>query len=100
MILNNQKHLFDIPADITFLNCSYMGPLPKHVMQAGIDALKKRSNPWQIKIGDWFEPGETLRKLFAQIINADKENIALIPSVSYGMAIAAKNITLTKGQKI
>jgi selenocysteine lyase/cysteine desulfurase len=100
MILKNQKQLFDIPSDITFLNCAYMSPLLKKVKQAGIEGINKRAAPWDIKIDDWFGPSEKLRELFARIVNGNKENIALIPSVSYGIAIAANNISLTHEQTI
>ena len=100
MIIPNQKSLFSIPSGITFLNCAYMSPLLKRAHEAGIEALQKRSHPWKIVIDDWFTPGETLRNLFAQIIQANKECIALIPSVSYGMATAARNIALRSDQNI
>ncbi len=100
MILENQKNLFDIPSDTTFLNCANMSPLLKTVSKAGNNAIEKRSHPWLIQIKDWFEPAEELRNLFAKIINADKENIGLITSVSYGIAIAANNIYLNANQTI
>jgi hypothetical protein len=34
--------------------------------------------------------------LFARIVNADAEGIALVPSVSYGMAIAAANVPIRR----
>jgi selenocysteine lyase/cysteine desulfurase len=100
MLLPNQKSLFSIPPGITFLNCAYMSPLLKRANEAGIEALQKRSHPWEIVIDDWFTPGETLRSLFAQIIQANSDNVALIPSVSYGIATAAKNIVLRADQNI
>jgi len=100
MILANQKQLFTIPQDVVYLNCANMSPLLKTAEQAGIKAIIKRTNPWKITIDDWFNPAEELKKLFAAIIQADSENIALIPSVSYGIAIAAKNIQLNASQKI
>jgi selenocysteine lyase/cysteine desulfurase len=100
MIIPNQKSLFSIPPEITFLNCATMSPLLKSAHDAGIYALEKRSHPWEIKVDDWFNPAEELRSLFAKIIQADTENIALIPSASYGIAIAAQNIPLRADQKI
>jgi selenocysteine lyase/cysteine desulfurase len=100
MIVSSQKSLFNIPPNVTFLNCANMSPLLNNAYQAGIDALLQRTTPWKIKTEDWFNPAEELRELFAQIIRTDKENIALIPSVSYGIAVAAKNISLKAHQKI
>jgi selenocysteine lyase/cysteine desulfurase len=77
-----------------------MSPLLKAVNNAGINAINKRNDPWQIKSSDWFEPVEELRSLFSQIIGSSKENIALIPSASYGLAVAAHNIQLLAGEEI
>ena len=78
-----------------------MSPLLKKVNEAGVAAINKRNSPWEYKIkDDWFGPAETVRSLFADIIQSSKENIALVPSVSYGIATAANNILLTPQQKI
>ncbi len=100
MIIPNQKHLFTIPPDVTFLNCSYMSPLLKAANVAGTNAINARNQPWSLTVGDWFNPAEEVRELFAKIIQGDKENIALIPSASYGIAVAARNISLQANQKI
>lgn len=100
MILANQKDLFNMPSGFTYLNCASMSPMLRKVNLAGIDAINKRNKPWEITMDDWFGRAEELRSLFAEIIRSDKEHIALIPSASYGMAIAAKNISLTDQQKI
>jgi len=65
-----------------------------------IEAVNRRQHPWEIKSSDWFSVAEDVRELFGQIINTGKDNIALVPSVSYAMAIAAKNISLNPMQKI
>jgi len=100
MILANQKQFFTIPQDVVYLNCANMSPLLKKAEQSGIKAIIKRTNPWRYTIDDWFQPAEELKTLFATIIKSDSENIALIPSVSYGIATAAKNIHLNANQKI
>ncbi len=100
MIIPNQKSLFNIPDDITYMNCANMSPLLKTSNKAGISAVNQRNSPWTISVSQWFEPVEQLKLLFAGIINADKENIALIPSASYGIAIAKNNIKLNSSQSI
>ncbi|MGS2740457.1 aminotransferase class V-fold PLP-dependent enzyme [Sinomicrobium sp. M5D2P17] len=100
MILKNKKDFFHIPEGVTYLNCSYMSPLLHNVEQAGMDGLQLRKNPWELKAEDWFATAEELRALFARIVNTDKEQVALIPSVSYGIATAAKNISPKPGQNI
>jgi len=100
MIIANQRHLFSIPEEVTYLNCANMSPFMKTVEEAGGLAIGQRRQPWTISAGQWFSPAEELRSLFAGLIGAEKEQIALIPSVSYGIAIAKNNIKLEPSQKI
>lgn len=100
MKLENQRKLFTVPPDVTYLNCAYMAPSLNSVRQAGLDAVERSGRRWELTMDDWFGTAETLRSLFAKIIHADAEQVALIPSVSYGIAIAAKNVRLSKGEKI
>jgi selenocysteine lyase/cysteine desulfurase len=95
-----QRHLFDIPDDVAFLNCAYISPLPKASLAAGEEGLRRKGRPWTIAPVDFFTTSETVRALFAALINANGDDIAFAPAVSYGMAQAAYNIPLTKSQKI
>lgn len=70
------------------------------VEEAGIRAIEQRRQPWTISAEQWFEPAEELRGLFAGMIGADKDQIALVPSASYGLAIAQNNIKLGPGDHI
>jgi selenocysteine lyase/cysteine desulfurase len=73
----------------------------KSVEKIGIQNLLKKSNPFQIKENDFFDDRELLKHRFAQLIEAqDPRSIAIIPSVSYGIAIVAKNIPFEKGDEI
>lgn len=101
MKLQNQKHLFSIPEEITFLNIASQSPASKAVEQAGIDGVLEKSNPHKITGDSYFEPVKRLKKLFAKLIDErDYNRIANIPSVSYGMATVANNISLDKGDEI
>ncbi|WP_374871016.1 aminotransferase class V-fold PLP-dependent enzyme [Pelatocladus sp. BLCC-F211] len=63
--------------------------------------MQRKRIPTALKAIDFFEDGEKIRKLFARIINIpDFHQIAIIPSVSYGMAIIAKNTNFRRGQNI
>ena len=95
-----QRHFFDIPAEVTYLNCANMAPQLRGVGAAGIAAVQARNAPWELSPEGWFAAAERLRGLFERIVNADAEGIALVPSVSYGMAIAAANVPVRRGQSI
>jgi selenocysteine lyase/cysteine desulfurase len=93
-------HSFDIPEDIVYLNCASLSPQLRSVTKAGLMAVQRKSQPWEIQSGDWFNDGEDLRVLVARVLNTEAEGIALIPSVSYGVSIAAANLPVKKGQEI
>ncbi len=95
-----QRHLFDIPDDVAFLNCAYISPLPKASVAAGEEGLRRKGRPWSIVPADFFTGSEAVRGLFARLVNARADDIAIIPAASYGMAQAAHNIALTKAQTI
>ncbi len=42
MALNNQKHLFDLPEDITYLNIASQSPAFKSIYEAGLQGLKQK----------------------------------------------------------
>lgn len=99
--MQHQKHLFNLPEGITYLNLASQSPSTKAIEKAGVDAVLQKSNPHTIKTSHYFEPVTELKKLFAEIIAVDDFNrIANIPSVSYGMATIANNIHLNKGDEI
>lgn len=98
--LPNQRSLFDIPQDVAYLNCAYMSPLMNSVVAAGEQAVRRKRHPWEIFSPDFFEIPDQGRELFARIIGASREDIAIVPAVSYGMAVAALNIQIAAGQEI
>ncbi|HET8911175.1 MAG TPA: aminotransferase class V-fold PLP-dependent enzyme [Ktedonobacteraceae bacterium] len=99
-MLGSQRALFEIPEEIAYLNCSYMSPLLRSVREAGQQAVERKSQPWNIYTKDFFEDAEIARQLFAQLIEADADGVALIPSASYGIGVAVANLPLKQGQSI
>lgn len=96
-----QRGLFKIPDDIAYLNCAYMSPQLKQVEVVGRDMLAMKNSPWLITTDHFFNPLKELKALFARLIQVrEKDRIAIIPSVSYGMANVARNIRLEPGQQI
>lgn len=99
-MLKTKRHLFDIPDDITYFNAGYITPISKAASQAGIEGIARKSNPWTLSPTNFFDETLKLKILFASLVNASSDDIAIIPSASYGLASAAKNIALNAGQKI
>lgn len=100
-MLTSQKHLFDLEDGITYLNGAYMSPQLKSTEEIGITNLKRKSRPYSISPKDFFTQRVVLKKRFAELVDAPNyQNIAIIPSVSYGTATVANNVKLQPGDEI
>lgn len=100
-MLTCQKHLFQIPEHISYLNGAYMSPLLQQVEQIGHQMVARKSLPFEIYPDDFFRDTQLLKQAYAKLIDcSDAERIAIIPSVSYGIANVTNNIHLKKGQHI
>ena len=95
-----QRELFDLPEDVTYLNCAYTSPLLKTAQEAGRAAIQAKANPWTLTSGDFFSSAETARELFARLVDSNSDDVALVPAVSYGIALAARNLPVERNQTI
>jgi selenocysteine lyase/cysteine desulfurase len=102
MILPSQRALFDIPDEVCYLNCAYMAPLMRHVTAAGQQALARKARPWEITAPDFFASTRAARRAFATLLGAPatEDDVAIVPAASYGMATAAQNLPVTRGQRV
>jgi selenocysteine lyase/cysteine desulfurase len=98
--LGPQRQAFDIPPDVAYFNTASLSPHLRRAREAGERALERRGRPWTIASEDWFSDTERLRGLFARLIGADAEGVALVPATSYGFAVAARNLGLRAGDRI
>lgn len=96
-----QKDLFALPADSHYLNCAYMSPLSRRVEAAGVAGVRRKLVPSDITPEDFFAGPDAVRRLFAGVVGCpDPERIAVIPSVSYGMAAVERNAAVRPGQQV
>ncbi len=101
LIMNCQKDKFSLPDHVSYLNCAYMSPQLKAVEEVGIENLRGKNLPYSTSAEDFFSGTRQLAITFSKLVNnADPERIAIIPSVSYGMAIVAANITLAPSDEV
>ena len=96
----SERALFAIPDDVTYLNCASMSPQLRTVTAAGLVAVRSKASPWHLRASDWFVHAEPLRARFARIVGGDAECVALVPSASYGLAVAAANVPVRAGQTL
>ena len=99
-MISCQRHLFNIPDDVVYLNCAYTSPLLRAAELVGQNAIKAKRIPWTITSEDFFKNIEIVRELFARLISCKSDDVAIIPAVSYGVALAAKNLPIKQGQAI
>jgi selenocysteine lyase/cysteine desulfurase len=99
-MLSSQRHLFALPADVCYLNSASMGLLPLASIEAGKIGAARKGQPWLLEPGFMQQQLERARNAAARLVNAKPENIAHTPSVSYGVATAAKNIKIPGGSRV
>ena len=68
-MLDSQRHLFDIPSEVVYLNTAYMSPLLNSVVKAIDRGVRSKSKPWEIKIDDFYNIYEIIK--MGVIINLD-----------------------------
>jgi selenocysteine lyase/cysteine desulfurase len=98
--LGATRDAFAVPREIAYFNTATLAPQLHRVRAAGEAALERRARPWTITADDWFSDVERLRVLFAGLVGADADGIALVPATSYGFAIAARNLALQPGDLV
>src|SRR5262245_54871757 len=99
-MLPSQRDLFDIPREICFLNAASYRPLPRKTQEAGRAAVGRKGQPWKLPGGFANALHERTRAAAARLINADPDDVALISSVGYGVATAAKLLTIPRGSRV
>ena len=98
--LASQRGRFAIPGDVHYLNCAYMAPLSHDVAGAMERAVHLKARPWEFTPPDFFDVCERFRERAARLCGTDANNLAIVPSVSYALASAAKNLAFRPGQEV
>src|SRR5258708_1766372 len=99
-MLPSQRALFDIPREICYLNAASWSPLPIATQDAGRAGVARKAQPWLIDPALPAAQYERARRAAARLINADADDVALISSVSYGVAAAAKLVTVPARSRV
>jgi selenocysteine lyase/cysteine desulfurase len=94
-----QRHLFDIPEEIAYFNCSYNSPQLSASRDRLLAGVHNKSYPWLRTPTSFFDNAEAIRHLASAALGGDAEGYAVIPAASYGLSAAARAIepSLQKG---
>jgi selenocysteine lyase/cysteine desulfurase len=95
-----QRNLFDIPESVSYLNCAYMSPLMRSVLEAESHGAGRKLRPWEIDSEDFFTHPEDLRAIASKLFRCTRDEVAILPSAGYGLSTAAWNLPIAPGQKI
>ncbi len=95
-----QRSRFSLPDDLYYLNCASRAPMPHATMEAGRAALERQAVPRSLGPGEYFSRSEQLRENIACLVDTSCDRVAFSPAVSYGVAIAANNWPIRKGQTV
>jgi len=99
-MLASQRGLFTVPREICYLNSASYSPLPLRTQEAARAAVSRKATPWTLDASFANRQHERARVAAARLINADADDIALTPSISYGVATAAKLVDLPRGARV
>ncbi|MDX2193980.1 MAG: aminotransferase class V-fold PLP-dependent enzyme [Gemmatimonadales bacterium] len=77
-----------------------MAPLPRVALAAGHLALERQRQPWQVAAADYHAVPNAARATFARLLGAPAHDVALVPAISTGMAIAAALLPVRAGQQV
>lgn len=99
-LISCQRALFDIPEGTAYFDCAKMSPLSRAAIAAGRRGLERKAHPWDVRAEHFFDESEVVRALFARLIGAEADQVAIVPSVSYAMATVMANAPIAAGQKI
>jgi selenocysteine lyase/cysteine desulfurase len=99
-MLPSQRAMFEIPRQICYLNAASYSPLPLRTLEAGRAAVLRKGTPWTLAASFANQQHERARLAAARLINAEASDVALIPSISYGVATAAKIRPIARGTRV
>jgi selenocysteine lyase/cysteine desulfurase len=99
-MLPSQRVLFDLPREVCYLNAASYSPLPLKTQEAARAAVGRKGRPWLIDNEFAQAQYERTRKAAAALIDADPADVALTPSVGYGVSTAAKIFKVPRGARV
>ncbi len=99
-MLPSQRHLFEIPRDVAYLNNGSFTPLPRSVRAAGQAGVATKSQPWLMDHEAIAHQVEAVRTAAAGFIGATADDMAIVHSAAYGIATAAANLAITAATRI
>ncbi len=99
-MLPSHRALFDVPREVAYLDNGSFTPLPRPVRAAGERGVAAKSTPWAMNGERLPQVAELVRAAAARLVGATAADMAIVPSVAYGIATAAANLPLERGSRV
>jgi selenocysteine lyase/cysteine desulfurase len=99
-MLPSQRHLFEIPRDVAYVNCAAYAPIPRCVREAGEVGVAEKTHPWTLDPAASLARAEAVRALAGALVGAGADDIAITPATAYGVATAAANLETPRGTRV
>lgn len=88
------KSDFDIPEDVTYINCAYTHPMPTVARNALWEYAESRSRPQAVSVP---EEIDSVKGEFASLINAKPSEISFVTSTSAGENLVVNGMGIAGG---
>lgn len=99
-VLPSQRVHFDLPREVAYFDAASWSPLPFATQEAGRVGVARKGRPWTLEPGFAARQHERTRRAAARLVNASPSDMAIVSSVSYGVATAAKILPVAAGSRI
>jgi selenocysteine lyase/cysteine desulfurase len=99
-ILPSQRAVFELPREISYLDAASWSPLPLATVEAGRAGVARKARPWTLEPGLAARQHQRARHAAARLVNASPSDIAIVSSVSYCVATAAKLLPVPAGSRV
>ena len=86
--------------DVLYLDCAAQSPRLRAAQAVGMAALDAGGRPWQAPSESVETRLESLRGAVARLFDGHGAAVAAVPSASYGLATAARNLPLDAGDVV
>ncbi|HEX6751289.1 MAG TPA: aminotransferase class V-fold PLP-dependent enzyme [Longimicrobium sp.] len=83
-----------------YLNAASMAPLPERARRACDAYNARRAAVHQLRGADFEPTMRRAREAAARLVNADADEIALLPNTSYGINLAAQALKIEPGRRV
>ncbi|MFE1602284.1 aminotransferase class V-fold PLP-dependent enzyme [Methylobacterium sp. ID0610] len=95
-----QRHLFEVPDSVSYLDAAAWACVPRAVRAAGEAGMLVKSRPWSHPRSEAAAWAERARSAAAALIGARPDDVAIVGSISHAIATAARNLAPPPGHRI